>query len=188
MFKKKNFLKFSIQNSSAGFTIMETLVAMFILVVGIGASFSLINQTLATASMAESKLVASYLAQEGIELVKNLRNKAWLDIRSGGSGPWDRYIQEGDWEVDYLSEDLSRSFSDGGAFLYIEEASGFYKYINSPGSNDVKTKFTREISITKIPLGEDEYNLEAKVTIGWQEKGRTHNFEILENITNWYGL
>ena len=61
-----------------GFTILEIILAIFILTTAIFGSFALIQQTVAGASLNQSKLIAYYLAQEGIENVKNIRDTNWL--------------------------------------------------------------------------------------------------------------
>ena len=72
-----------------GFTLLEVITAIFILTVGVGGALSLMNQTLSTASIIEQRLIASYLAQEGIEIVRNIRDTNWLQSRDPNkSSPW----------------------------------------------------------------------------------------------------
>ena len=160
---------------SKGFTILEVITAVFILTVGVGASLSLINQTLSAATVVEQKLIASYLAQEGIEIVRNIRDSTWLEKRSDPSLAWDEYLGLGDWEADYDSQTLT---SYSGAFLYIQ-VNGFYGYEIS----SAQTGFTRKITIEK-PNPPNE--IKVIVEVGWEERGRTHSFTVLEYITNWY--
>src|SRR3989344_5121402 len=57
-----------------GFTLLETVVALGVLVTGIASVFSLSLQAIANASVSKNKLVAINLAQEGIELVRQIRD------------------------------------------------------------------------------------------------------------------
>jgi len=61
-----------------GFTILEVILAIFILTVAVFASFSLIQQTVVGVSLNQSKLIAYYLAQEGVENIRNIRDTNWL--------------------------------------------------------------------------------------------------------------
>ena len=57
---------------------MEVILAIFILTVAVFASFSLIQQTVVGVSLNQSKLIAYYLSQEGVENIRNIRDTNWL--------------------------------------------------------------------------------------------------------------
>ncbi|UZE93272.1 MAG: hypothetical protein IB617_00255 [Candidatus Nealsonbacteria bacterium] len=165
--------------SDAAFTILEVITAIFILTIGVGASFSLMSQTLSASSIVEQKAIASYLAQEGIEIVRNIRDSTWLEKRTNPSLSWDVYLGVGEWEADYDSQTLT---SYSGTPLYIQ-TDNFYGYEVS----DVQTKFIRKITIAEVdPLNPDTNKRKVIVEITWEERGRTHTFTALEYITNWY--
>lgn len=155
--------------NSRGFTLLEVVVAIFILTVGAGAAFTLIQQSLVTVSLAEDRLIASFLVQEGIELVKNMRDTNWLE-----SVPWDDGISAGDWEADYLAQGLTDNYD--GDYLNID-GNGFYSY-----SAGAPTKFKRKINIVK----ESSAKIKIAVAVEWQERGRTHFSRVLGYINNWY--
>ena len=77
-----------------GFTLIELIVAMFLLTVGTLGSFSLIQKTIIFSSISSSQLQASYLAQEGIEIIRNIRDTNYLE-----ASVWDDGITSSDWEV-----------------------------------------------------------------------------------------
>ncbi len=66
-----------------GQTLIETLVAAFILVMGIVAALGLASYSLSATSNIRQQTIAMGLAREGIEVVKNMRDTNWLrDTRS----------------------------------------------------------------------------------------------------------
>ncbi|MDD3170627.1 MAG: hypothetical protein PHW71_02540, partial [Candidatus Pacebacteria bacterium] len=69
------------------------------------------------------------------------------------------------------------AWSGSGRYLYIENASGLYKYLASPGASDVKTIYTRKVTITEV--GSDE--LDIVVDVYW----RTNTMTVKEDIYNW---
>ncbi len=156
------------------------MLAIFVLTTAVGASFALIQQTLIAASISQSKLVGYYLAQEGVEIVKNIRDNNWLYQRFSTSTSWKAGLTNGTWEADYSSLTLSPNLD---RHLYIEGATGFYKYISSPLQEDVETSYKRTISITEI----GDYALEVKTAVEWKERSRTHNIEVADRLYNWYG-
>ena len=82
-----------------GFTILEVILAIFILTVAVFASFSLIQQTVVGVSLNQSKLIAYYLAQEGVENIRNIRDT--------------NRLQGENWDKDIDSELKVVTFLDG---------------------------------------------------------------------------
>jgi hypothetical protein len=176
LLKKINMFKFK-----NGFTILEVITAIFILNIGLGGAFNLISQTLFVSSIVKSQLIGAYLAQEGVEIVRNIRDANWLertvlwdyglnncqpccegDYKTGTS-PFSPFSSLGDCDYDDLN------------YLNIDD-DGFYSY--SPGS---PTKFKRKISIQETSTT----TLEVLVDVIWKERGRIHNIEVSEVLTNW---
>lgn len=73
-----------------GFTLIEVIVAVFLVTVGIGGVYALIQRTTAFTPVISARLTAAYLAQEGIELVRNKRDSNWL-----ARDPWDSNLPFG---------------------------------------------------------------------------------------------
>ena len=62
------------QKNNQGFTLLETMVAVTLLTIAIVAPMSLTTQALGSAYYARDQITASYLAQEGIEAVRSVRD------------------------------------------------------------------------------------------------------------------
>ncbi len=75
MFKKK-FPKS--ESTQVGQTLIETLVACFVLVMGISAALGLANYSLGATNSIKQQLVGMGLAREGLEVIKNMRDTNWL--------------------------------------------------------------------------------------------------------------
>lgn len=179
MFKKsKNYVNFS--KRAKGFTILEVVIAIFFLTIGIGAAFGVIQKILGFSSINNSRLIAANLSQEGIEIVKNIRDtnyiegKIWDDEIGGEIG------ESKDYEADYNDGNLS---DYNGEYLKIDAVNGFYNY--DAGAN---TKFKRKIIISeKTDLDGDEQADRMKITVitEWDEKSGTNSFEACEYLYDW---
>lgn len=67
-----------IEQSQQGQTLIETLVACFILVMGISAALGLANYSLQATGNIRQQTIGLGLAREGLEVVKNMRDTNWL--------------------------------------------------------------------------------------------------------------
>jgi prepilin-type N-terminal cleavage/methylation domain-containing protein len=159
---------------SRGFTVLELMTVIFIITVGIVGVSSLITQTISLATLSSQKLTAIYLAQEGIEIVRNIRDKNWVVGESWNNGLVLPQIDcSSGCEADYNDQGLSPY---SGTLLKLETGTGFYGYdIGSP------TQFKRKITITQP--GADI--LKVLVLVEWQVKTKTYSVSAQENLYNW---
>lgn len=177
-------------NKNKGFTLLELLVAIFVITVGIIAAFIIAQYPLYYASISISRLTAAYLAQEGIEIVRNIRDTNWLQE----GDDWNAGLGGGDYEADYTTTTFVATANDFCEDSYncnnynpdnpLKISGGFYCYT---GAAD--TKFKRKITITpidtEVPIGETDY-LKVTVTVEWEEKGKPYTFPpVQENLYNW---
>jgi len=160
-----------------GFTLMEVMVAIFIIVVGLFAVMALIDKSIMAGSLSTNKLIAANLAQEGIEVVKSIRDMSY-DPATGGWDVW--YGASGVASGTYSVEHNSQNFgSSQNSLLKFDSASGLYSY--SSGNNSI---FKRSIIITKAPAGNaDEIKVEAIVT--WTERGANKTLTVEDRLWNW---
>ncbi len=86
----KNFLQHRYQKSS-GFTLVETLIGLSIFTTSILALMAVLGSGIADTSYAKQKIVAGYLAQEGIEYARNLRDTTVLYDTSGAQHGWNAF-------------------------------------------------------------------------------------------------
>ena len=57
-----------------GFTILEVLVAIFVITIGVISAFNVVQNINIFSRVNSSRLTATYLAQEGVELIRNRRD------------------------------------------------------------------------------------------------------------------
>ncbi len=170
-----------IQVQQKGFTLVETLVAISILVLGVTGAFSAAHNGLVSSMYSKDQITAFYLAQEGIEQVRNLRDKNGLTGANWLSG----VANSGDpCEVGFLCyTDALNSTTplircSGTCPNLRLNNNGFYSY--DSGSD---TKFRREILITTIVAGREVL---VESTVYWS-RGLLVNkeFTASEYLFNW---
>jgi prepilin-type N-terminal cleavage/methylation domain-containing protein len=82
---KKLFLK------QKGFTLVETLVAVSIFSISILGLLAVLTQGISDTGYAKKKMMAGYLAQEGIEYVRNMRDTSVLYNATSPQAGWDAF-------------------------------------------------------------------------------------------------
>lgn len=88
------------KTQSSGFTLIETMVAISILTLSIAGPLYTASRAIVAAETARDQLTASYLAQEGIEYVRMMRDDVFLaTYQEGGpnvsSTAWTNFITGG---------------------------------------------------------------------------------------------
>lgn len=170
---KINFSKFK-----NGFSLIEALVAIAILIVGILSAFLLLIRTTATIPAMQARLTAVNLAQEGLEEVRALRDtdflnntksfKSFLNGHSCGTG----------CHIAANNENGSIELFDGqGEPLKLNENTHLYTY----NSNDPNSIFSRSIIIDNSPI--DFINVTVDVT--YTIKGKAQTVEATDRLYNW---
>lgn len=161
----------------AGFTLLEVILAITILTLAAGGSFVLIQQTVGSVSQVQSRLIASYLLQEGIEIIKNIRDSNWLK-----GNDFDNGLDAGDWEIDCSQSSLNSCLPpcdyNNNNLHFLKIDGGFYNY-----SEGADTRFKRKITISKEP--EEPDRLKVSVEVLWKERGKNYSIKSQEFLYNW---
>ncbi len=153
--KNKLFTQHHFWNKNgAGFTLLEVLVALSVLIMGLLASVSLLTKTSSLNTVISDRLIASHLAQEGIELVRNLISNNILAGKIWNSG---LSANDDGYQIDY---------NDGRLYDFNERPFQPLKFDGSLYSYDSgqPTKFKRKIRI--FYENNDEMVVQSIVT--WQ--------------------
>lgn len=151
-----------------GFTLIETLVAISLLTVGVAGSFSLMQKVTSFASISSSQLVASYLAQEGIETIRNIRDTNYLEGEA-----WDTGIATG---FSYFFDYRSSTFPDYTCGSYLQ-----YNGTNYICSSDASGKFQRKITIDR-PVPD---KMIISIEVSWSERGIPHKILAQTELRDW---
>ncbi|OGZ09952.1 MAG: hypothetical protein A3C14_04525 [Candidatus Lloydbacteria bacterium RIFCSPHIGHO2_02_FULL_50_18] len=185
--------------STAGFTLIEALASITLLVMAISGPMVLSAQSLRVSREARLQLEATQLAEEGIEIVHSLRddNSAdgtpWMtDILSECSNPAQPCIADitehsglssTAWHHNALKSCASACASL--ASLYKHNVSGIYRQKTSGfGAGWTKSDFTRLITLTEVVAGR-----EVKVTSTVTYKGysgQTRTITVTGDLYNWF--
>ena len=166
---------------SQGFTLLETLASLFIIIVVITGVASLVFRVFNATAFAASRLTAAYLAQEGVEVVRNLRDRAYLEQRAGNSLDWDNFIQAGSFALDYRSQQIPDANCLGNRLR--AAANDFYVC-----TSDASASFQRIITINKVNLDADAgtiEKIEVASTVNWNDTSGARTLTVRADLYDW---
>ena len=178
---------------------METLVALFIFSIAVISMMASISKGIQGTAYSREKIIAAYLAQEGIEYVRNLRddyvykNADWSGfktklINSGCGNPTGCYFDDSNIlfsssSSSQMIDNLSFNPCSGVAGIcppiLFNEMNGKYGYLAG-----INSGFTREINI-KFP--QDNSNSDAVMvtsTVFFTKQGNKSGVSFSENLLN----
>ena len=189
------------QKLNHGFTLVETLVAIAILVMAILGAFTAVQSGLSSSIFSKDQVIAFYLANEGIEQIRNIRDENALNGR-----PWLAGIADlGSDPCNFNSSNsktcmadafnnvvnLTRCGNNWGScpVIQTDPNTGAYGYF----VGGVDSIYKREIQITPIsPVGCGNTNnpntcteVSILVKVTWGKGLVTRTFNARENILNW---
>ena len=157
-----------------GFSLLETTIAIAILVAAIIGPMALSSQSIRSASVAKNTVMVSNLAQEGIELVKNIRLNNRLNGQFWTLGLTDCAFANGCF-ID--SKDLKvRPCSGFCEPLKFDSSLGLYNY-----DSGQTTEFRRIIRITSVTADE----IKLRSSMNWTDKFGFHDFTLSTSMLDW---
>jgi hypothetical protein len=168
------------KQQSAGFSLLEVVLSIFVVTVGIAGTYAFLQGTIASESVIRDKLIASYLAQEGVEIVRNFRDTNYLKMLNGVGGvTWLTGLtgcSPGPCQADYNDSALA-----AGAGTLAIAGSGLYYY-----GAGISTGFQRKIAVNNTALCPAPDCVEIQVDVAWTDRGNPHNVVVTTHLYKWF--
>lgn len=185
-----------------GFTLIETLVAIAIITIAVAGPLYSADRAIVAADGSRYQLIASYLAQEGIEYVRAMRDNEYLAAYQAGglnvsSTSWSSFISGSDAgsitqcrPTTCTLDPVLRPMGTGSGFalntcsgssctpLYL--ANGVYTQ-QSGIFGAALTPFTRTVQAITISPSEERI----VSTVSWNFHGTPYTVVIADNLTAW---
>jgi type II secretory pathway pseudopilin PulG len=197
--KNTNFKK------QSGFTLIETLMAILILTLSVGALLALAAGGFYSVRYSRNQIVANNLLQESIEFIRNTRDTSFeqgllwddwqtqvLSVDTAGNpsgGIENGCLSANGCFVDPYSKDAKIKECEGGScpFIHYYPETSFYGYPTSnyafnPGSDPYETTFVRSVYV--VP-GADPNQMIVTAVISWLNGQTQRSISQSTLITNW---
>ncbi len=186
----------------SGFTLIELVIGVTILIFGLVAVFSLALFAIRLNQENMHRLVALELAREGVEAIRNIRDSNWQNnypYLGGGGNLWGTSLSDNatvivspslDGTAPWLIQDVDLTNNQKEDYRLFEEKVGEMTVLTNlptPGATSTPSQFYRYIKIETVPNRdltlEDAVQVTAVVT--WLENGLEKKVEVVNILTNW---
>ncbi|HOE15240.1 MAG TPA: hypothetical protein PLH82_00835 [Candidatus Paceibacterota bacterium] len=177
-------------NQKSGFTLIESLLAIGVLIVGVLSAFILVVRSLSNIPLIQSRLIAANLAQEGIELIRQKRDTNYIQGLDWINGFNDQCIcmdnsQLAD-ECYFVIDANSRTLKqyDNDDYLKFNKELGIYSYDTG---EILPYFFQRKIEIC-FPQQNNNKEMRIKETVYWKVKQNNYSLIVEDHLFDYYGL
>lgn len=197
------------KNKKSGFTIIEALIAVFILSISVASMLGVNALSSSSAKYANNEITANYLLQEAVDSIRNSRDTIAFQRKNEALGGWDNFLKRYGYSVSDGTK--SKCFTDSGCILDInnfdsdgssnDDVAGclqdgcqalsfdsslssplFYFYMDDDPNPSI---FTRKVNMSIDPANLDEVKITATVTWvnSYGAKPRSQKLETV--LLNW---
>ncbi|MDB5244412.1 MAG: hypothetical protein JWN18_282 [Parcubacteria group bacterium] len=179
-----------------GFTLIESLVAVTILMVAAAGPLFAANRAIVAAGIARDRLTASLLSQEGTEYIRLVRDNKYLQAyqtnqSTATTNGWSSFITAvancdtstvptNACKINptlYFGGTPTVTACVGGACGQLYLTAGGYTY----DSSGTQTKFIRSVQVAAISSTEEV----ATSTVAWSYRGTTYSVVNTLHLTQW---
>lgn len=176
------------KKNNRAFTLVEAMVAVSVLMMAVIGPLTIAQKGLSSAIYSKDQMIASYLAQDAIEYIKNIRDNNGI---MGISSDWLYTLENCVQTVSSLEEtinrvcsiDTTKSYSSsnnilsGSNSLYIKSIGNLIIYTLDTTGN-TKSRFTREVNIRRKNNNDEAF---ITVKVYWNDIGSSDNSVIVKS-------
>lgn len=172
-----------------GFTLVETMVAIAVLAIALVGPYSAVETALNASYVARDELIASSLAQEGMEYIRSIRDNNYLNNRVSwltGLSTLGCYNNAASYcivdptlgDVNTTPSAISASALAGVPVLKVT-STGLYNHQNL--ASNTNTRFKRTVQITTVSATE----VKVTVVVSWISAHQSYSVTVTDNLQNW---
>ena len=166
------------QATNRGFTIVESLVAITILVLVVTGVTSAVQTSLSSYIFSKNQIIAFYLAQEGFEQIRNWRDENRLKDQDWLYGLDPCFSGNGCYFNPAFDNAPKACPAPGCPVVRRHDDTSFFSYGYGSGNYWTDTIFIREVSLEWVNSNE----ISVLVTVDWSKGAVNRQFKARENI------
>lgn len=203
-------------NKKQGFTLVEILISVSIIAVTLTAMATLVIVTIRANTANMHKLQAYYLAEQGLDAMRNIRDSNWMQNYGWNMGDplWgDSFESEEGGDIIYLTVDedfesalnsqrggrltsstipwilekIDSSDPESQSVLYELEETSFNRFTHDSSGGE-KSVFSRYITVEYEGDSCDEALAKVSAVVVWNDAGKEKELVLTTYLTDWQTL
>lgn len=190
-----SFQRLPNESDYAGFSLVETLVAISILLTIVSSIMLLVNQSIESSGQLSDELVASYLASDAIEYLRYSRDTRWLGNSNNNFHQWytasgvTNCVGNSICKVDTrIGQESINACVGTCENLNYNQPKGRYGY--GSGSGWEESKFKRTVKVLEAndlgPNSSSTDEVVVEVEVSWEnQSGGTSELQLRDTLTAW---
>ncbi len=159
---------------SAGFTLIEVLIALALLTTALVPAFVLATNAVGLSTTIKNSLISAGLAQEGVEIVRAMRDSNWF---ASPAVPFDTGLDACLVSCRVQWNSTVPLPAAGDPPLKLDATTGLYSY-DASGTDSI---FTRRIIVTKISA----YEVDVTSEVTWKERSVNKKVTVEYHLFDW---
>ncbi len=202
----------NLTKNQAGQSLIEMLIALFILVIAMTATIVLVTSSIKSGRDSINKLIATNLAREGIEVVRNVRDSNWIEPT--GAVAWDDGLSTDGTAIpvimphlntarflslDFTPNDFANINTQIQIFDNIYEQgdslpgstdSNFYRliYFSNICQDDNEVEEIMAIGVTSCNINYSKVGMRVVSEVRWPNANSRKKVQVEERLYNWQSL
>lgn len=173
-----------------GFTLVEVMVAVFVLTISVSSLMTLLSSSLFAAKYARNEITANYLSQEVIDYIRNERDTIVFLNNPDSNQGWNNFVSKYQMcsdEVDNCYIDVNKDIGPtkcpaNECFLYFDERAEKNVFYNYDNIGQI-TNFERKLIFSQNLSNLDEINVE--VIVYWKNGGIPKSKSLKTSLMKW---
>ena len=163
------------EREKKAFTLIEIITVLLVISIGMVGVLSLIVQNIQSQVINKDTLIAYQLAQEGVELIREVRDTNWRNSLN-----WRTQLADGNYYMDFSNPaPISAPALDKIYGNLKQDATGFY--YNNPYPLATGSLFSRIITIST----QGDTGMLVKSNVYWTEHGKNYVYSIEAQLYDW---
>jgi len=173
-----------------GFTLVEVMVAVFVLTISVSSLMSLLSTSLFAAKYARNEITANYLSQEVIDFIRNERDTIVFLSNQNSNDGWNKFVdkykdcsdESANCYIDVNKDIGPTKCPESECFLYFDEKAEKNVFYNYEKRGQI-TNFERKLIFLKNSSNSDEINVE--VIVYWKNGGISKTKSLKTSLMKW---